>query len=312
VSTVSDAAFADAIEPFRRELTAHCYRMLGSIADAEDVVQETWLRAWRARDRYDAERASLRTWLYRIATNACLTALGSGSRRVLPSGLVPETDPRSPFQLGEVPWLQPMPDALVPAGETSGLRLAFVAALQHLSARQRAVLILRDVLGFSAAETAEIIDTTPTSVNSALLRARASVAKADAERLREPVEAERRAWIERYTRAFAAADVEAIKRLLAADVVMEMPPMTNWFTGPDNYAVFMDWVFEANGTDWRTLPVEANGQPGFAAYVRRDGRYRRHTLQVLAFSDEGVIRNSVFSEDGVLDAFDLPRELDDA
>ncbi|GAA3651023.1 sigma-70 family RNA polymerase sigma factor [Nocardioides ginsengisoli] len=306
-----DTAFADAIEPFRRELTAHCYRMLGSVADAEDVVQETYLRAWRARDRYDAERASLRTWLYRIATNACLTARGSGTRRVLPSGLVAETDPRSPFQLGEVPWLQPMPDARVPRGETSGLRLAFVAALQHLSARQRAVLILRDVLDFSAAETAEIIDTTVTSVNSALLRARASVAKADEERLREPEESERRAWIERYTKAFVAADVDAIKRLLAADVVMEMPPMTNWFTGPDNYGVFMDWVFEANGGDWRTVPIEANGQLGFAAYVRRDGRYRRHTLQVLALSEQGVTRNSVFSEDEVLDAFGLPPVLDD-
>jgi RNA polymerase sigma-70 factor (ECF subfamily) len=308
-STYDDAGFAQRVEPYRSELTAHCYRMLGSAHDAEDVVQETYLRAWRARERYDEQRASLRTWLYRIATNACLTALKGGNRRPLPSGLVSETDPRSPFELGEVPWLEPIPDARVPGVDRSSMRLAFVAALQHLSARQRAVLVLRDVLDFSAAETAEIIDTTVVSVNSALLRARASMAKADAEQVREPVEADQRAWIDRYTAAFTAADVDALKRLLTADVVMEMPPMTNWFRGPDNYGVFMDWVFAAHGTDWRTVPVEANGQPAFAAYVLREGSYHRHTLQVLTLSEDGVARNSVFTDEQVLDAFDLPPRL---
>ncbi|MFJ9317407.1 RNA polymerase subunit sigma-70 [Pimelobacter simplex] len=307
-TTYDDPGFAEQVEPFRGELVAHCYRMLGSVQDAEDVVQETYLRAWRARDRYDEQRASLRTWLYRIATNASLTALRGQGRRALPSGLVPERDPRSPFERGEVPWLQPIADARVPGADRAGLRLAFVAALQHLSARQRAVLILRDVLDFSAVETAEILGTTVVAVNSALLRARTSVAPADEERLREPAEREQRAWVEQYTTAFAAADVDAITRLLAADVVMEMPPMLNWFTGPDSYAVFMRWVFEVNGTDWRTVPVHANGQPGFAAYVRRDGRgqYHRHSLQVLALSTHGVVRNSVFVEDDVLDTFGLP------
>ncbi|MBM7515245.1 RNA polymerase subunit sigma-70 [Nocardioides nitrophenolicus] len=309
MTTYDDPGFAAAVEPFRGELTAHCYRMLGSVQDAEDVVQETYLRAWRARDQYDEQRASLRTWLYRIATNAGLTALRGRGRRPLPSGLVPETDPRSPFELGEVPWLQPIPSARVPDADPASLRLAFVAALQHLSPRQRAVLVLRDVLDFSAAETADVLDTTVVSVNSALLRARSAMSRADADRTREPDEAERRVWIDRYTAAFVAADVEALKRLLAADVVMEMPPMTNWFTGPEKYGVFMDWVYTANGTDWRTLPVEVNGGRGFAAYVRKDdGRYHRHTLQVLAFSPtgEGVTRNSVFVEADVLDAFGLP------
>lgn len=304
-----DAGFAAAVEPFRGELTAHCYRLLGSVHDAEDVVQETYLRAWRAREQYDERRASLRTWLYRIATNAGLTVLRGRARRPLPSGLVAETDPRSPFELGEVPWLQPIPTARVPDADPSTLRLAFVAALQHLSPRQRAVLVLRDVLDFSAAETAEVLDTTVVSVNSALLRARSSLARADADSAREPDEAERRRWVDRYTAAFVAADVEALKRLLAADVVMEMPPMTNWFTGPAHYGVFMTWVYDANGTDWRTLPVDVNGGAGFAAYVlREDGRYHRHTLQVLAISGRGagVTRNSVFIEDEVLDAFGLP------
>ena len=301
--------FVGRIAPYRRELVAHCYRMLGSAHDAEDVVQETYLRAWRAREQYDESRSSLRTWMYRIATNACLTALESGTRRPLPSGLVAESDPRRPFVRGdEVTWLQPIPDALVGAVDRGSLRLAFVAALQHLSARQRAVLILRDVLDFSAAETAEIIGATVISVNSSLRRARASIRQADPETVVEPPEAKQRAWIEAYMRAFVAADVEGLKRLVAADVLMEMPPMENWFVGRENYAIFMERVFARNGTEWLLEPVGANGQPAFAAYFRVGGVYRLHTLQVLTMSADGITRISVFQVDEVFAAFGLAPE----
>jgi RNA polymerase sigma-70 factor, ECF subfamily len=263
------------VEPFRTELLAYCYRMLGSVHDAEDLVQETYLRAWRAWDQYDEARSSLRTWLYRIAANACLTALEVRSRRPLPSGLVAASDPLGPLVKGEVAWLQPMPDSLLEAGDPAGvvidrssLRLAFVAALQHLSARERGALILRDVLRFSAAETAEILGTTVVSVNSALQRARTRVKEAGVrpDRVGEPSAAEQRVWVERYMKAFERADVEGLKRLLTDDVIMEMPPMLNWFAGRGNYGLFMGWVFGASGTDWRLKEVTANGgQPGFAA-----------------------------------------------
>ena len=312
-------AFDEVIEPYRRELTAHCYRMLGSIHDAEDVVQETYLRAWRARDAYDASRASVRTWMYRIATNACLTARAGDARRPMPSGVVAASEPLAPFVPGEVTWLQPLPDALLESDEPeriaidrSTLRLAFVAALQHLSARQRAVLILRDVLDFSAVETAEVIDATVISVNSALRRARATMSasgvRADEEAGAVP-EAQQRELVERYVKAFVSADVEGLTRLLAADVLMEMPPMTNWFTGRGGYAAFMEWVFGVNGDDWRTVPVAANGQPGFAAYVRDGDGYRLHTLQILEVARDGIRRNSVFLDQEVFAAFGLAPRL---
>jgi len=311
-------AFDELIEPYRRELTAHCYRMLGSIHDAEDVVQETYLRAWRARDAYDASRASLRTWMYRIATNACLTARAGDARRPMPSGLVAAAEPLAPFVPGqEVTWLQPLPDALLNSDDPartvidrSSLRLAFVAALQHLSARQRAVLILRDVLDFSAAETAAIIDATVISVNSALRRARATMGASGALIDGEVApDAEQRAVVERYLEAFAAADVDGLKRLLAEDVLMEMPPMLNWFTGRAGYTAFMEWVFTVNGDDWRTVPVAANGQPGFAAYVRDGDGYRLHTLQILDVGRDGITRNSVFLDQAVFTAFGLAPRL---
>ena len=310
--------FDELVEPYRTELLAHCYRMLGSVHDAEDVVQETYLRAWRARARYDESRSSLRTWLYRIATNACLNALASGGRRPLPSGLVAESDPLKPLvRAHEVTWLQPMPDALLDARDPArttvdrgSLRLAFMAALQHLSARQRAVLILRDVLDFSASETAEIIGGTVISVNSALRRARSSIEATGAhpERLRETAEVEQRAVVERYMSAFERADVEGLKRLLADDVLMEMPPMLNWFTGRRNYAIFMRWVFEAAGTDWHLEPLRANGQPGFAAYRRIGNTYTLHTVQLFTISPTGITRNSVFQDEDVFASFGLPVE----
>jgi len=307
------------VEPFRPELLAYCYRMLGSAHDAEDLVQDTYLRAWRAREQYDETRSSLRTWLYRIATNACLTALEVRGRRPLPSGLVAASDPLGPLVRGESPWLQPLPDSLLDAGDPAGavidrssLRLAFVAALQHLSARQRGALILRDALSFSASEAAEILGTTVVSVNSSLQRARTRVKEAGVrqERLSEPSAAEQRAWVDRYMRAFERADVEGLKRLLTEDVLMEMPPMLNWFTGPGNYGLFMDWVFAAAGTDWCLKPVAANGQPGFAAYRRAGNGYELHTLQIFTVTAEGISRNSVFQDSEVFASFGLAAKLD--
>ena len=318
--TMRAEGFERLIEPFRTELLAYCYRMLGSVHDAEDLVQETYLRAWRAREQYDAARSSLRTWLYRIAANACLTALEGRVRRPLPAGVVAASDPRGPLVLGEhAAWLQPLPDSLVdgrdPAGtivERSSLRLAFVAALQHLSARQRGALILRDVLSFSAAEAAEILGTTAVSVNSSLQRARTRVREAGVgqEGLTEPSAAEQRAWVDRYMKAFEHADVEGLKRLLAEDVLMEMPPVLNWFVGRSNYGLFMEWVFENAGTDWCLKAVAGNGQPGFAAYRRVGGGYELHTLQIFTVTAEGISRNSVFQDPEVFASFGLAAALD--
>ncbi|WP_239116978.1 sigma-70 family RNA polymerase sigma factor [Planotetraspora phitsanulokensis] len=316
-----EEGFDRRIEPFRTELLAYCYRMLGSAHDAEDLVQDTYLRAWRAQEQYDDTRSSLRTWLYRIATNACLTALEVRGRRPLPSGLVAASDPLEPLVQGEhAAWLQPLPDSLLDAGDPAGavigrssLRLAFAAALQHLSARQRGALILRDVLSFSASETAEILGTTVVSVNSSLQRARTRVKEVGVrqERVGEPSTAEQRAWVERYMKAFELADVEGLKRLLTEDVLMEMPPMLNWFSGRSNYGLFMGWVFEKAGKDWLLKEVTANGgQPGFAAYRRVGGGYELHTLQIFTVTAEGISRNSVFQGSEVFAAFGLAARLD--
>jgi RNA polymerase sigma-70 factor, ECF subfamily len=308
------------VEPYRCELLAYCYRMLGSAHDAEDLVQDTYLRAWRARAQYDETRSSLRTWLYRIATNVCLTALEVRGRRPMPSGMVAASDPLGPLIPGEhAAWLQPLPDSLLDAGDPAGavidrssLRLAFAAALQHLSARQRGALILRDVLSFSASEAADILGTTVVSVNSSLQRARARVKEAGVrqEHVGEPSAAEQRAWVDRYMKAFERADVEGLKRLLTEDVLMEMPPMVNWFTGPANYGLFMEWVFAVAGTDWHLKAVAANGQPGFAAYCRVGDGYQLHTLQVFTVTAEGISRNSVFQESEVFTSFGLAARLD--
>lgn len=318
VTTKGDG-FERLIEPFRSELLAYCYRLLGSAHDAEDLVQDTYLRAWRARERYDETRSSLRTWLYRIATNVCLTALEVRGRRPLPAGSVAASDPLGPFVPGEnVAWLQPLPDSLLDAGDPAGavidrssLRLAFAAALQHLSARQRGALILRDVLSFSASETADILGTTVVSVNSSLQRARTRVKELEAnDRLAEPPAGEQRAWVDRYMAAFQQADVEGLKRLLTEDVIMEMPPMLNWFAGPGNYGLFMEWVFEQAGTDWRLKAVAANGQPGFAAYRRAGAGYELHTLQIFTVTVGGISRNSVFQDPEVFASFGLAAGLD--
>jgi RNA polymerase sigma-70 factor (ECF subfamily) len=301
-------------ERYRGELVAYCYRMLGSYQDAEDLAQETLLRAWRARDRYDPVRASVRTWLYRIATNACLTALEGRARRPLPSGLgAPSADPGAPLtQAPEIPWLQPFPDARSDPAARSDLRLALVAAMQALPPRQRAVLVLREVLEFTAAEVAEQVGTTVPAVNSALQRARAALADGPrAAELREPADPHARAVIERYERAFAAADVPGLIGLLTADAVLEMPPVPLWYRGRRDYGRFMDRVFALRGPGWRAVPLTANGQPALAAYAPAPGGgHERHTLQVFAVTGGRVARNVVFADPAVLDMFGLPERID--
>src|SRR6516162_11566052 len=275
--TVSED-FTGLTERFRGELLAFCYRMLGSADEAEDMVQETYLRAWRSFDGFEG-RSSLRTWLYRIATNVCLTAIERRGRRPLPSGLGgPADDPRAPLVAApEVPWLQPFPGAPLagehddPAAVTvsrAGIRLAFVAALQYLSARQRAMLILRDVLEWPAAEVADLIGTTTTAVNSGLRRARAQLARAlpAEDELAEPGEPDRRALLDRFAAAVENADASALAQLLAEDVALEMPPALTWFIGQQAVTAFTASQLFTEPGGLRLVPAMANGQPAFAVY----------------------------------------------
>ncbi len=320
MATLTSEDFERRIEQLRRQLLAHCYQMLGSVQDAEDLVQETMLRAWRARDQFDGSRASLRTWVYKIATNACLTALSGRARRPLPSGIGdPWDDPEQPLAAGhEVPWLQPFPDSLL-AGDPAAallsagrLQLALMAAMQLLPARQRAILILRDALELPAAEVADVLETSPAAVNSGLQRARARLESVglDEDRIRQPASPGTRATIDRYVTAFQKADVAGLKRLLADDATLEMPPFRNWYAGRDDYAAFIARVFTLRGTDWKHLPLSANGQPAVAAYVRGpDGSYQIHTLQVFSVMDGRVDHLVVFGEPAVFDRFGLARSL---
>ena len=324
VDVTTDADFDAAAGLFRHELVVHCYRMLGCVDEAEDLAQETLIRAWKARDRYDASRASLRTWLYRIATNACLTALQSRPRRPLPSGLgAASDDPATPLVPDfTVPWLQPLPDRylrrdeadpLARATERDGVRLALVAALQLLPPRQRAVLVLRDVLAFSAAEVAGQLDTSTAAVNSALQRARAAIAGAAPSQsaLRTPDDQEVRRKIEHYIQAFEAADVDTLVTLLTDDAVLEMPPVPLWYAGRADYGRFITRVFAMRGSGWRMIPAGANGQPAVAAYCPDDtGTLRLHTLQVLTVTAAGIAHNVVFQDPRVFTSFQLAPVLE--
>jgi RNA polymerase sigma-70 factor, ECF subfamily len=296
----TDPEFTRRAEAYRRELLAHCYRMLGSVHDAEDLVQETYLRAWRAYDRFEG-RSSLRTWLHQIATRACLTALENRSRRPLPAGLgAPSADATDPLdERHEVPWLQPVPDAMVIGNDPAevvtsreSLRLAFVAALQYLPPRQRAVLVLRDVLRWRAAEVAQALGTTTTAVNSALQRARAQLAveAPSADTLTEPAHGRQRELLDAFVAAFEAKDIPAIVDLFTADAVWEMPPFLSWFRGGKQIARLIELHCPAKSPDdMRLLPTAANGQPAFGLYLRQpDGGYRPFNLQVLTLSPEGI------------------------
>jgi RNA polymerase sigma-70 factor (TIGR02960 family) len=310
--------FSILAEPFRPELLAHCYRILGSIHDAQDVVQETYVRAWRGFEGFEG-RSSLRRWLYAIATRACFSAVGARARRPLPSTLAaPRDDHRVAVAEGDptVPWLQPAPDALLggdPAAIVAGragVRLAFVAALQLLPARQRAVLTLRDVLGFPVAETAEILGTTVAAVDSALRRARAHLADAapDPDDLVEPTDDALSDLLDRYVEAFTRADPAALVGLLRADVELEMPPTPTWFTGRDAVVGFLAHrVLRRPGT-WRMTPTRANGQPALAVHRHLDdGRDEPYGVQVLTLVGGRVGRITAFNDPTLVPLF-LPAE----
>ncbi len=304
---------------FRGELLAHCYRMLGSAEEAEDLVQETYLRAWRSYDRFEG-RSSVRTWLYRIATNVCLTAIERRGRRPLPSGLGgPAHDMEAPLVAGpEVPWLQPFPGALLAAdgadpaaavAARAGIRLAFVAALQYLSARQRALLILRDVLEWPAAEVAELLGTTTTAVNSGLRRARAQLAEAlpGEDELAEPAEADRRAVLDRFAAAIENADGSVLAELLREDAALEMPPVLTWFTGRATVAGFIATHFLTEPGGLRLVPVMANGERAFAVYRREPGgAYHAHAVLAPTVTAAGIARVVAFQDTGLFELFGLP------
>ena len=309
--------FIEQAAPFRAELIAHCYRMLGSVHDAEDLVQETYLRGWRGYQAFE-ERAALRTWLYRIATTACLRALQNRARRVLPAGLGDSSnDPDTSLDghAGAHQWLEPIPDTLMlETPETAvtarqSVRLAVMTALQELPARQRAVLILRDVVQFSAAEVAELLETTPAAVNSSLQRARARLAEVapTEEDAAEPDDAQRRELLDRYCAAFENADMAALAELLRADVKLEMPPLAVWFTGRDTVMRFLAARAFTKAGDIVMVQTAANAQPAVAEYRRNaDGVMRAHSIHVLTMGAAGIAAITVFLDPALFSAFDLP------
>ncbi|MCQ4120922.1 sigma-70 family RNA polymerase sigma factor [Rhodococcus tibetensis] len=316
-----DEDFLALADPYRRELLAHCYRMMGSLHDAEDQMQETFIRAWRGYAGYK-QQSSLRTWLYRIATNTCLTALQSRSMRPLPSGLgAPDSDPTAELvQRHEVPWLEPIPntayddDASDPATivtSRESVRLAFIAALQHLPPRQRAVLVLRDVLQWKASEVAAAIDSTTPAVNSLLQRARAQLelAMPTTDTLVEPESPEEKALLERYVTAFENYDVEAIVEIFTKEAVWEMPPFDGWYLGGENIGRLISNNCPAQRAgDMRLLPSWANGQPAFGLYMRgEDGVHRPFQLHVLDVTAGGVAHVVCFFDLGLFEKFGLPQ-----
>jgi RNA polymerase sigma-70 factor, ECF subfamily len=315
--------FVEDTEPFRRELLAHCYRMLGSLHDAEDQVQETYLRASRSYAKFEG-RSSLRTWLYRIATNVCLTALVHHSRRVLPSGLGgPDLDPEAIPKLAgsDVAWLQPVPDALVnpdstdPAVVVAGrqdLRLALIASLQYLPGRQRAVLILRDVLDFPAGEVAVMLDTTTAAVKSTLQRARTRLQSLAlvADDVTEPTDQEALAVLDRYIEAFENADATALQQLVCGDATLEATPILNWFAGNDTCIPYLRLRVMGSPGDWRMLPTRANGQPAAVAYTRdASGTYDAYGVVVLTVTARGISQIISFGDPSLLRAFGFPPVL---
>ncbi|HEY4017721.1 MAG TPA: sigma-70 family RNA polymerase sigma factor [Pseudonocardiaceae bacterium] len=315
-----DADFVALAAPFRREIYAHCYRMLGSVHDAEDLVQETYLRAWRAYDKFEG-RSSLRTWLHRIATTTCLTALESRNRRPLPTGLgAPSADPVAELvERQEIPWLEPIPQSMLDdpadpatiAESRAGIRLALIAALQHLPPRQRAVLILCEVLKWRAAEVAKALDTTTASVNSLLQRARAQLDKLAPvqDEVAEPTDATRRAMLDRYVTAFEDYDLAALSEMFTENTVWEMPPFTGWYQGTEDILSLIVHNCPAKQPrDLKMICTEANGQPAGAQYLldRETGEYKAFSLHVLTLGDDLITHVTVFFDLGLFEKFDLP------
>jgi RNA polymerase sigma-70 factor, ECF subfamily len=301
------------LEQYRRELTAYCYRMLGSPFEAEDAVQDTFVRAWKGLDRFEG-RAALRSWLYRIATNVCLDLLNGRERRARPMDLGPAREPVASNlnALPEVTWIEPIPDPADVAVERDTIRLAFVAALQHLPARQRAVLILCEVLRWKASEVAELLETSVASVNSALQRARATLEATDLTEAPKP-EAADPELLDRYVKAFEAYDMEALTSLIHEDATQSMPPFDLWLRGRDD--IFEWWYGPGIGCQGsRVIPtVAANGSPAFGQYKPSEtgSGFEPWALQVLELSDGRIVELTFFLDaDRVFPLFGLPARLD--
>jgi RNA polymerase sigma-70 factor (ECF subfamily) len=320
-------AFGRLVEPYRRELHAHCYRMLGSYADAEDALQEALLRAWRGLARFE-QRSSLRSWLYRIATNTCLREIERRPKRVLPIGYAPAADPHDGLAdpVSEPVWLEPYPDTNLGLGGPAGpaaryeqreaVELAFIAALQHLPARQRAVLILRDVLGFSARETAEVLETTPVSVDSALQRAHKTVgerlpSQTQQQTLRLLGDNELSRLVERYVAAWERNDIDAVVSMLAEDARMTMPPLPSWYSGRDQVAAFLRAYALGDIKRWQLIPTSANGQPALAGYLwdEQTEAFMPYCLYVLTFREGQIEEITAFVTPETFQRFDLPESI---
>ncbi len=317
-----DTFLTDA-QQYHRELLAHCYRMTGSLHDAEDLVQETYLRAWKAYDRFEG-KSSVRTWLHRIATNTCLTALEGRQRRPLPTGLgAPSSDPVGELvQNTEITWLEPLPDGgaspadpSVIVGSRESVRLAFIAALQHLSPRQRAVLVLRDVLQWKAAEVAEAVGTSTAAVNSLLQRARAqleSVGPSEDNTLADPGSPETQELLTRYIAAFEQYDIEALEAMFTEEAIWEMPPFVGWYQGGAAIGALIHQNCPAERPgDMRLLPLTANGQPAAAMYMLdpQTGRHLPFQLHVLDVTDGAVAHVVAFLDTSMFPKFGLPDTL---
>jgi RNA polymerase sigma-70 factor (ECF subfamily) len=318
---VASEASPEDLEQHRRELTGYCYRMLGSVFDADDAVQETMVRAWRGIDRFEG-RSAVRSWLYRIATNVCLDMLRGRQRRARPMDLGPASTTEA-FRgelLPEHAWVQPMPDARVLladgdpaelAASRESIRLAFVTALQHLPPRQRAILILREVLAWRASEVAELLDSSVASVNSALQRARATLAARDPDTARAPaVAADQKALLARYVDAFERYDISSLVSLLHEDAVMSMPPFDFWLRGPAEMGRwFLGPGSECRGS--RLVAATANGGPAFGSY-RPDGQggYSPWAIQVIEIADERIVGHHNFVQTELFAAFGLPAHLE--
>jgi RNA polymerase sigma-70 factor (ECF subfamily) len=321
-------AFGRLVEPHSAELHAHCYRMLGSVHDAEDALQDAMLRAWRGLAGFEG-RSSLRSWLYKIATHACLKAIERRPKLVLPIDYGPAADPHGELgtPLVESVWIEPYPDERLGAADglagpearyeqRESVELAFIAALQHLPGRQRAVLILREVLGFSGAEVADALDTTPASVYSALQRAHKTVderlpAESQQATLRALGDEQLRQIVGGFVDAWERGDVDAVVDLLAADATITMPPIPTWFSGRDAVGGFLGRYPMATGRHWRALPAGANGQPGFGFYIwdEEARRFRAHSVNVLTFRGAEITEISAFLTPGPFAAFGLPDVL---
>ncbi len=311
---VSEEEFRRRVEPHRAELHAHCYRMLGSVDDADDALQDALLRAWRGLGRFE-DRSSLRTWLYRIATNAALDLIGHRPQRVLPLDHSPAADPADGFPepIVERIWIEPYPDAELGYEQRESVELAFVAAVQRLPGTQRAVLLLRDVLGFKAREVAETLDTSVQAVNSALARARRALdeqlpERSQQETLRTLGDRAVRDLVARYMAALDRGDVPAIVGLLAQDATWSMPPLAAWYRGHEAIVGFLG--LGPTRVRWRHLPAHANGQPAAACYLWDGERFVAEVLDVLTLDGDRITAVTAFIDRDCFARFGLPDVLE--